>query len=86
MADRSGTEITEYHSYMYAESQGTRYVTSLDDFTATYCTAQYYYSITTVDSVHYNYCTQLKHFSSGRSESRPSYGHLTSDEQDREEF
>jgi len=46
MADRSGTEITEYHSYMYAESQGT----------------------------------------SGRSESRPSYGHLTSDEQDREEF
>ena len=51
MADRSGTEITEYHSYMYAESQGTRYVTSLDEFTATYCTAQYYYSITTVDSV-----------------------------------
>merc|ERR1711962_1750997 len=44
MADRSGTEITEYHSYMYAESHGT----------------------------------------SGRSESRPSYGHLTSDEQ--EEF
>ena len=25
MADRSGTEITEYHSYMYAESHGTRY-------------------------------------------------------------
>merc|ERR1711988_1772365 len=24
MADRSGTEITEYHSYMYAESHGTR--------------------------------------------------------------
>ena len=24
MADRSGTEITEYHSYMYAESQDTR--------------------------------------------------------------
>jgi len=24
VADRSGTEITEYHSYMYAESQGTR--------------------------------------------------------------
>jgi len=23
-ADRSGTEITEYHSYMYAESHGTR--------------------------------------------------------------
>merc|ERR1719462_228119 len=23
MADRSGTEITEYHSYMYAESHGT---------------------------------------------------------------
>merc|ERR550532_1089571 len=44
MADRSGTEITEYHSYMYAESHGT----------------------------------------SGRSESRPSFGHLTSDEQ--EEF
>jgi len=46
MADRSGTEITEYHSYMYAESHGTR--------------------------------------SEGRSESRPSFGHLTSDEQ--EEF
>jgi len=45
MADRSGTEITEYHSYMYAESHGT---------------------------------------SGGRSESRPSFGHLTSDEQ--EEF
>jgi len=44
MADRSGTEITEYHSYMYAESHGT----------------------------------------SGRSESRPSFGHLTSDEH--EEF
>jgi len=44
MADRSGTEITEYHSYMYAESHGT----------------------------------------SGRSESRPSFGQLTSDEQ--EEF
>jgi hypothetical protein len=43
MADRSGTEITEYHSYHYAESsQGTR------------------------------------------STSRPSFGHLTSDEQ--EEF
>ena len=25
MADRSGTEITEYHNYMYAESHGTRY-------------------------------------------------------------
>jgi hypothetical protein len=24
VADRSGTEITEYHSYMYAESHGTR--------------------------------------------------------------
>ena len=24
MADRSGTEITEYHGYMYAESHGTR--------------------------------------------------------------
>ena len=24
MADRSGTEITEYHSYMYAESHDTR--------------------------------------------------------------
>lgn len=46
MADRSGAEITEYHSYMmYAESQGT---------------------------------------AGTRSESRPSYGHLTSDEQ--EEF
>jgi hypothetical protein len=44
MADRSGTEITEYHNYMYAESHGTR------------------------------------------SESRPSIGHFTSDEQDHEEF
>jgi hypothetical protein len=46
MADRSGTEITEYHNYMYAESHGTR------------------------------------------SESRPSIGHLTSDEHehDHEEF
>ena len=26
VADRSGTEITEYHSYMYAESQGTRWL------------------------------------------------------------
>ena len=25
MADRSGTEITEYHSYMYAESQDARW-------------------------------------------------------------
>lgn len=47
MADRSGTEITEYHNYMYAESHGTR------------------------------------------SESRPSIGHFTSDDQDQldhEEF
>jgi len=44
MADRSGTEITEYHSYMYAESHGTR------------------------------------------SGSRPSLGHMTSDEHDHEEF
>ena len=28
MADRSGTEITEYHSYMYAESHGTRYLST----------------------------------------------------------
>jgi len=40
VADRSGTEITEYHSYMYAESHGTR------------------------------------------SESRPSYGHLTDEPED----
>jgi len=44
MADRSGAEITEYHSYMYAESHGTR------------------------------------------SGSRPSLGHMTSDEHDHEEF
>jgi len=46
MADRSGAEITEYHSYMYAESHGTR---------------------------------------SGAG-SRPSLGHMTSDDQDHEEF
>jgi len=36
MADRSGTEITEYHSYMYAESQDTRSTSrpSLGHFTA----------------------------------------------------
>ena len=33
MADRSGTEITEYHSYMYAESQDTRYNTSISELT-----------------------------------------------------
>jgi hypothetical protein len=44
MADRSGTEITEYHSYMYAESHGTR------------------------------------------SGSRPSLGHITSDEHEHQEF
>jgi len=46
MADRSGAEITEYHSYMYAESHGTR---------------------------------------SGAG-SRPSLGHMTSDDQEHEEF
>jgi hypothetical protein len=40
VADRSGTEITEYHSYMYAESHGTR------------------------------------------SESRPSFGHMTDEPED----
>jgi len=44
MADRSGTEITEYHSYMYAESQDAR------------------------------------------SNSRPSFGHMTSGEDEIEEF
>merc|ERR1712029_763699 len=44
MADRSGTEITEYHSYMYAESQDER------------------------------------------SNSRPSFGHMTSGEDEIEEF
>jgi len=48
MADRSGTEITEYHSYMYAESHGESHGT--------------------------------------RSGSRPSLGHMTSDEHDHEEF
>ena len=48
MADRSGTEITEYHSYMYAESHGTSGHT--------------------------------------RSGSRPSLGHVTSGEEEVEEF
>ena len=30
MADRSGTEITEYHSYMYAESQDARWSNKLN--------------------------------------------------------
>ena len=62
MADRSGTEITEYHSYMYAESHGTRYLLLFSKFSEK---------------------TSIL-FLSGRSESRPSFGHLTSDEQ--EEF
>eukprot|EP00092_Neocalanus_flemingeri_P005446 GFUD01005869.1.p1 GENE.GFUD01005869.1~~GFUD01005869.1.p1 ORF type:complete len:775 (+),score=162.24 GFUD01005869.1:56-2380(+) len=49
MADRSGTEITEYHSYMYAESHGTAGTRS-------------------------------------GAGSRPSLGHMTSDEHDHEEF
>ena len=66
MADRSGTEITEYHSYMYAESHGTRYKKT------TIALAQMtFYTMTTFNT-----------FFLFRSESRPSFGHMTDEPED----